>query len=50
MCEAERRNQQALYELTIQHGNGVIDLGRLRTILTGPCDHEKDGASYTQNT
>lgn len=38
MCEAERRNQQALFELTIQRGNGVIDLPKLGNILTGACD------------
>ena len=39
MCEAERRNIQALYELDLQHGNQVFDMGRLRRILTGPgCD------------
>lgn len=44
MCEAERRNQQALYELTLQRGNGVFDLGKLRAILTGCCDCEKEAA------
>jgi hypothetical protein len=38
MCEAERRNKQALYELTLQRGNGVIDLPKLRALLTGDCD------------
>jgi hypothetical protein len=38
MCEAERRNQQALYEMTLQRGTGIIDLPKLRDLLTGSCD------------
>ena len=29
MCEATRQLQKLRYELSIQRGNGVIDLGKL---------------------
>lgn len=40
-CEAHRRNKQALYEIELAWGNGIVDLGKLKRILTGPlgvCD------------
>ncbi|MFH5878001.1 hypothetical protein [Arthrobacter sp. NA-172] len=34
-CEAARRNKQALYEIELAWGNGIVDLGKLRGILMG---------------
>ena len=39
MCEANRQLAQAPYELQLQRGNGVIDLGKLERLLTAT-DHE----------
>jgi hypothetical protein len=41
-CEAADRNKQALHELDLQWGNGKLDLGLIRRILTGEDHH--DGA------
>lgn len=42
MCEAERQLRLALHELDVQRGNGVIDLPKLRGILTHDgCDHNR---------
>jgi hypothetical protein len=38
MCEAERRNKQALYAISIQKGNGEWNLASLERILNGECD------------
>ena len=39
MCEAERRNKQALYILENEWGCGRIDVGELQRLLRGPeCD------------
>ncbi|BAS17329.1 hypothetical protein AHiyo8_56320 [Arthrobacter sp. Hiyo8] len=35
-CEAARRNKQALYEIELAWGNGIVDLGKLQRILKGP--------------
>lgn len=35
-CEAERRIMQTLYEIELMWGNGIIDLGKIRRILSGP--------------
>jgi hypothetical protein len=34
-CEAARRNKQALYEIELAWGNGIVDLGKLQRILKG---------------
>ncbi|MCX2746586.1 hypothetical protein OOZ51_01995 [Arthrobacter sp. MI7-26] len=34
-CEAARRNKQALYEIDLAWGNGIVDLGKLQRILKG---------------
>ncbi len=34
-CEAARRNKQALYEIELAWGNGIVDLGKLQRILRG---------------
>ncbi|MEV8149915.1 hypothetical protein AB0O52_17440 [Arthrobacter sp. NPDC080073] len=34
-CEAHRRNKQALYEIELAWGNGIVDLGKLKGILAG---------------
>lgn len=34
-CEAARRNKQALYEIELSWGNGIVDLGKLQRILKG---------------
>ncbi|WP_442545434.1 hypothetical protein ACSBOX_07265 [Arthrobacter sp. KN11-1C] len=34
-CEADRRNKQALYEIELAWGNGIVDLGKLQRILKG---------------
>lgn len=40
-CEAEERNQRALYVLENEWGCGRIDVGALQRILRGEtCDHE----------
>lgn len=33
-CEAEERNMRALYEIELMWGNGIVDLGKIRGILT----------------
>ena len=40
MCEATRQLQRAAFELQLQRGNGVIDLGKLERLLTAVCDHD----------
>jgi hypothetical protein len=41
MCEANERNQQALFVLENEWGCGKIDVGQLQRILRGDqCDHE----------
>lgn len=43
MCEATRQLAKARYELRIQRGNGVIDLGRLDKLLTLElCDEHQE--------
>lgn len=43
MCEATRQLARARYELSIQRGNGVIDLGKLDRLLTlDPADEHKE--------
>jgi hypothetical protein len=45
VCEANERNQQALYVLENEWGCGKIDVGQLQRILRGDtCDHEKEAA------
>jgi len=34
-CEAEERNMRALYEIELMWGSGLMDLGKLKRILTG---------------
>jgi hypothetical protein len=34
-CEAAHRNKQALYEIELSWGNGIVDLGKLQRILKG---------------
>lgn len=34
-CEPARRNKQALYEIELAWGNGIVDLGKLQRILKG---------------
>lgn len=34
-CEPGRRNLQALYEIELAWGNGIVDLGKLQRILRG---------------
>jgi len=44
-CEAEERNQRALYLLQNEWGCGRIDVSALVRILRGePCDHADGGA------
>jgi hypothetical protein len=43
MCEAEERNQRALFVLENEWGCGRIDIGQMRHILRGkPGDYEQD--------
>jgi hypothetical protein len=35
-CEAARRNKQALHEIELAWGNGIVDLGKLQRILKVP--------------
>lgn len=48
-CETARRNRQAIYEIELAWGNGVVDLGKLRRILTsadcGSCLETAERAS-----
>lgn len=43
-CEAEERNMRALYEIELMWGAGIVDLPKIRGILTGrdtqPCTHQ----------
>ena len=43
MCEHREQLQKAAYELQQQQGNGIINLGKLRHMLTTAtdCDHDK---------
>ena len=42
MCEATNQLQRLRYELQLQRGNGVIDLGKLDRMMTVEChDHEE---------
>jgi hypothetical protein len=34
-CEPARRNKQALHEIELAWGNGIVDLGKLQRILKG---------------
>lgn len=44
-CEAEERNQRALYLLQNEWGCGRIDIGELTRLLRGePCNHTDGGA------
>jgi hypothetical protein len=39
-CEAEERIMQALYEIENMAGSWIIDLGKIKQILTGSeCNH-----------
>lgn len=42
MCEAQERNMQAIFEIEKMAGTWVIDLGRIKQILTGTaeCQHQ----------
>ena len=41
MCEAQERNTRAVFEIEMMAGKWVIDLGRIKRILTGAdCHHE----------
>ena len=43
MCDASRQLQRIGYELRLQRGNGVIDLGKLEGMTRVQCDeHPKD--------
>ncbi|GAB2707217.1 hypothetical protein ACX801_08345 [Arthrobacter bambusae] len=53
-CEAARRNKQALHEIELAWGNGIVNLGKLQRILKGPegdaeplpaCPHEASSSS-----
>lgn len=48
-CEAEERNMRALYEIELMWGNGIVDLGKIRGILTRrdtqPCTHHEEKAA-----
>lgn len=45
MCEANERNQQALFVLENEWGCGRIDVGELQRILRGQqCTHEEKAA------
>jgi hypothetical protein len=37
MCEATQQLKRISYELRIQRGNGVIDLGLLERMASEPC-------------
>lgn len=50
MCEAERQLKKVAYELDMQQTAGIWNPGKIRAMLTTPCECEKVGASYTQNT
>ena len=43
MCEHREALQKAAYELDQQKGAGIINLGKLRHMLTAnqECDHDK---------
>lgn len=49
MCEAQERNTRAVFEIEMMAGSWVIDLGRIKRILTGTdCQHEDpQGSSPT---
>lgn len=42
MCEASERNMQAVFEIEMMAGTWLIDLGKLKQILTGTndCQHQ----------
>lgn len=42
-CEAQERNQRALYELELQWGAGRLDYGLIKDILTGRNTRNCDG-------
>ena|GEM_PF-2474354 len=48
-CEAEERNMRALYEIELMWGSGVMDLGKIKGILTGR-DTTKCTGHDTPNT
>ncbi|MDQ5860692.1 MAG: hypothetical protein M3536_00315 [Actinomycetota bacterium] len=43
-CEAEERNLRAVYEIEQMTGSWIVDLAKLKNILTGrdtePCTHK----------
>lgn len=42
MCEATRQLARIKYELSIQRGQGIIDLGKLDGMTdTQPCEHQE---------
>ncbi|AHB31661.1 hypothetical protein ArV2_gp50 [Arthrobacter phage vB_ArS-ArV2] len=43
MCEAQERNTRAVFELEMMAGNWVIDLAKIKSILTGTdnCQHSQ---------
>ena len=43
-CEAEERNLRAVFAIEQMAGTWVIDLGRLKAILTGIDECQHDGA------
>ena len=49
-CEAGRRNRQALYEIELAWGNGIVDLGKLQRILKGPENEAETLSECLQET
>ena len=48
MCEAAERNTRAIFALEMMAGNWVIDLAKLKSILTGTdCQHEDPQGSFS---
>lgn len=47
MCEANERNQKAIYELRGMATEWRLDIPRILQILTGPCtNHEGDNNEH----
>jgi len=51
MCEAERRNNRALFEIGLQWSSGKLDRAKLEAILAGPpCDCKPKSTEIERST
>ena len=48
MCEAQERNTRAIFELEMMAANWVIDLARIKNILTGTDCRDHQGETNVQ--